>query len=79
MTDLEKLAKEIASGRRGAELRALGSSAEARALESAVDGAALEKALRSGDSAALKGMLDRLLSTPEGRALAEGVGKVMEQ
>ena len=78
MNDLEKLSKELGRGEKGAALRALGSSAEGTALESAVDGAALEKALRSGDSAALKRMLGELLSTPEGKKLADGVGKIMK-
>ena len=77
MTDFEKLAKELSGGEKGAALRALGSSADARAVENALDGAALEKALRSGDAASLRKMLGTLLSTPEGRRLAEDVGKIV--
>ena len=77
MTDLEKLAKELGRGEKGEALRRLGASADGKALESAVDGAALEKALAGGDAAALKRMLGALLSTPEGRRLAEDVGKIM--
>lgn len=74
---MEKLAKELEGGEKGAALRRLGSSVDGKALENAVDGAALEKAFRRGDAASLKRMLGELLSTPEGRRLADDVGKIM--
>ena len=77
MNDLERLAKELRRGEKGEALRKLGSSAEGRALGSAVDGAALEKAFADGDAAALRRMLGALLATPEGKRLAEDVGKIM--
>ena len=78
MNDLEKYVRNLSSGEKGAALRKLGSSADGRALEDAVDGAALEKAFQSGDAAALKKMLGELLSTPEGKRLADDVGKIMK-
>ena len=77
MRDAEKLANELFRGEKGEALRALGSSAEGKALESALDGEALEKAFRRGDAAALKKMLGELLAMPEGRRLADDVGKIM--
>ena len=77
MNDLERLTKELGRGEKGEALRKLGSSADGRALESTVDGAALEKAFASGDAAALRKMLGALLATPEGRRLADDVGKIM--
>lgn len=77
MNDLERLTKELGRGEKGEALRKLGSSADGRALESAVDGAALEKAFASGDAATLRKMLGALLATPEGRRLADDVGKIM--
>ncbi len=77
MNDLERLAKELGRGEKGEALRKLGSSADGRALESAVDGAALKKAFAEGDAAALRRMLGALLATPEGKRLAEDVGKIM--
>lgn len=77
MNDLERLAKELGRGKKGEALRKLGSSADGRALGSAVDGAALEKAFAEGDAAALRRMLGALLATPEGKRLAEDVGKIM--
>ncbi len=79
MNDLDSLAKSLArSGKRG-ELEALASSAEGRKLEGMVDGAALERAVSRGDAAALRKMLAALLATPEGRRLAQDVGKIMEK
>ncbi len=77
MKDLETVAKELAaSGRRG-ELEALASSADGQKLGGMIDGAALEKAVKSGDTAALKSALARLMETPEGRRLAQDVGRIM--
>ena len=38
----------------------------------------VEKAFQRGDAAALQKMLGTLLSTPEGRRLADDVGKIMK-
>ena len=38
----------------------------------------VEKAAKSGDTEALKGMLSRLLSTPEGRSLASKVQQAFQ-
>ena len=51
----------------------------ARALDRDGKGAALEKAFQSGDDASLKKMLGELLATPEGKSLAEDVGRIMER
>ena len=42
-----------------------------------VDGAALDAAVKRGDAASLQKMLGALLSTPEGKALAADVQKIM--
>ena len=77
MNDFGKLARELQSGEKGEALRRLSSAPEGRRLEGMIDGAALEKALQSGGAAALKAMLASLMATPEGKRLAEGVGKIM--
>ncbi len=78
MNDLERIAKELEGGEKGAALRRLGSSPEGKTLEGMIDGAELEKAFQRGDAAALQKMLGTLLSTPEGRRLADDVGKIMK-
>ena len=59
------------------ELERLAASANGKRLEGMVDGAALEAAVKSGDAASLEKMLGALLSTPEGKALAADVQKIM--
>ena len=70
--DLDQLEKEL-RGRK--ELCSLAASREGKALASRVDERALRTALQEGDNAALQNILRSVLSTPEGRALAEKVQK----
>ena len=72
--DLEKLEREL---RGRAELKALADTPEVRALSARLDGDALRSAAKKGDSAALQDVLQRVLSTPEGRVLAEKVQKAV--
>ena len=44
-----------------------------------VDASAIERAAASGDSAALRSLLARVLSTDEGRRLAGEIRRVMEE
>jgi hypothetical protein len=68
--ELEKLEREI---RENKALGALADTPEGRALASRLDEKALRSAAKSGDTAALQDILRRVLSTPEGKALAEKV------
>ena len=72
--ELDKLEKEL---RGRSELKALADSPEGRALTARLDGDALRSAAKKGDSAALQDILQRVLATPEGRALAEKVQKAV--
>ena len=77
--DTEKLARELERDGKGEALRQLGSSPAGQRLGNMIDGAALRKAFESGNAAALRKMLGELLSTPEGKALAEDVGRIMDR
>ena len=44
-------------------------------IGAAIDGAAAERAVRSGDAAQLKALLTQILSTSEGKALAEKLSR----
>ena len=77
LNDLKKIAKELEGGEKGEALRRLGSTPEGKKLESMVDGAALQKAFERGDAASLQKMLGALLSTPEGKRLADDVGRII--
>lgn len=59
------------------ELQTAIGSEEGRKLMEKLDGDALRKAAKSGDADALKAILSQVLSSPEGRALAENVQKAM--
>ena len=73
MDELEALEKELFSGKNGEALRALARSGEARRLGQRLDRAAAEEALLSGDAGKLRSVLEDILSTGEGRALAEAL------
>ena len=79
MEDLEKLGRELLSGKNGDALRALAGTAEAQRLSQQMDSAAAEKIMRSGDPAQMKALLQQLLSTPEGKSLAEKLGRLNDK
>ena len=70
MEDLEALERRLLDGENGAALRSLAESEEAKRLAQKLSAARAEQAIRSGDSAALRSLLESVLSTDEGRALA---------
>ena len=67
--DMEKLGAELLSGRQGGAIRDMANSPEAK------NPAAAERAVRSGDAAQLKALLTQILSTNEGKALAEKLSR----
>ena len=71
MQTLEELGRELERGGRAEELRKLAASDEGKRLGAMLDRQAAERALKSGDAAALRRMLEGLLATEEGRRLAE--------
>ena len=72
--DFAQLKRELEAKR---ELKAAAQSEAGRKLMQQMDAAAVERAAKSGDAAALKNILTQVLSTPEGRELAEQVQKAM--
>lgn len=74
--DMEKLGAELLAGRQGGAIRAAANSPEAKKLGASIDGAAVERAVRSGDAAQLQALLSQVLSTNEGRALAERLSRL---
>ena len=75
MMDMEKLGAELLAGRQGGAIRDMANSPEAKKLGAAIDTAAAERAVRSGDAAQLKALLSQILSTDEGKALAEKLSR----
>ena len=62
----------------GDKIKKLAQSREGQQLSRMVDAAAVESAARSGDTDALKRMLSQVLSTDEGKKLAESVRMLMQ-
>ena len=75
MADLEALEREIKASPAAEHLRAAAASPEGQKVLSNLDTAAVEKAAKAGDMQALKDILSGVLSTPEGRSLAEKIRK----
>ena len=78
MKDLEKLGAELSKSGKGEKLKSIADSAEGKAISRMVDSARVEQAAKSGDTAALKDILSQVLSTDEGKRLAEKLKKAME-
>ena len=77
MDGLENFEREINSSPAAEKLREAAASREGQKVLQGLDTAAVEKAARSGDMQALKNILSDVLSTPEGKALAEKVRRSM--
>ena len=78
MLDLERVNAEIEKSGKKDRLKSLADSAEGRAVSRMLDPAAVEKAAKSGDTAALQSILSDVLSTDEGKRLAERIKKAMQ-
>ncbi len=78
MKDIEKLGEELRKSGRSDALMELAQSPDGRAVSRLVDAAALGRAAKSGDTAALQDILRGVLSTDEGRRLAENLRKAMQ-
>ena len=78
MKDLEKLGAELNKSGKGEKLKSIADSAEGKAISRMVDSARVEQAAKSGDTAALRDILSQVLSTDEGKCLAEKLKKAME-
>lgn len=79
MQNFEHLGKELERRGKTEEVKRLAESPEGQKLAGMIDPAQIEQAARSGDSEALRQMLSSVLSTQEGRRLAESVRKMMEK
>ncbi len=78
MQNFERLGEELTRRGKTDGLRALAESEDGARLAGMIDTAGIERAAKSGDSEALRAMLGSVLRTDEGRRLAEGIRKLME-
>lgn len=76
MENLEKFGAELMKSQKGESLRALSESPEGKALSARLDSAEVERIARSGDAEQLRKLIGSVLSTEEGRSLAEKLSKL---
>lgn len=76
--DLDKLGREFAKGGKMDKFKGMADSADAKRLSAMLDAEAVEKAARAGDAEALKGILNKVLGTEEGRRLAQQISDAMK-
>lgn len=79
MQNFEQLGKELQRRGKTDDIKRLAESEEGLRLAGMIDSGKLEQAAKSGDAEALRAMLGSVLSTQEGKRLAESVRKMMEK
>ena len=79
MQNFEQLGRELERRGKTDQLKKLADSPESAKLAGMIDGSALGKAAKAGDSEALKKLLGSVLSTPEGKRLAENIRRMMDE
>lgn len=78
MKDLDKLGNELKKSGKSEAIMKLAESPDGKAVGRLVDAESVRKAAKSGDMAALQDILRGVLSTDEGKRLAEGLRKAMQ-
>ncbi len=78
MQNLETIGRELQRSGKAEDIRKLAASEDGQKLSAMLDGKAVEQAARSGDSEALRSLLEQVLRTREGQRLAENIQKLMQ-
>jgi len=76
--DLEKLGEELNKRGKTDAIKSLADSADGQAIGRMLDPAEVERAAKNGDAAAIRSILAQVLSTDEGKRLAESLKRAME-
>ena len=79
MRNFEDIGRELERQGKTESIKRLAESADGVKVGHMLDAKAVEDAARSGDSAALQKLLSLVLSTDEGRRLAENVRRLMQE
>lgn len=79
MQKFSDVSRELEKRGKTNDIKRLAESRDGQKLGQMVDRKQLEKAAASGDSEAIKNILSSILSTEEGRRLAENVRRMMEK
>ena len=78
MNNFSELERQLRSNPNAEKLMKAADCAEGRRISQSLAQAAIERAAKSGDTAALQGILAQVLSTPDGRALAQKLQQAMK-
>lgn len=75
MNDFDKMSKELLKGNKAGDLKNVVNSTEGQKIGKMVDGNALKKAIASGDNDTVNRIMNQVLSTDEGKALAKKISE----
>lgn len=79
MQDIESMGKELLKGTDTKKLKAIADSENGKKISQMIDQAELQRAAKTGDSAALQRILNQVLSTNEGKQLADQLSKAVQK
>lgn len=79
MQKFSDVSRELEKRGKTNDIKRLAESADGQKLGQMVDSKQIERAAASGDSEAIRNILSSVLSTEEGRRLAENVRRMMEK
>ena len=75
--NFEELGRRLQQSGKADKIKQIAESEEGARLSSVIDTKALETAAKNGDDKALRNMLSQILSTEDGKKLAENIRKMM--
>ena len=78
MQNFERIGRELERRGKTEDIRKLAESADGQRLGQMIDAQAVENAARSGDGEAMRKILSGILTTAEGKRLAESVRQLMQ-
>ncbi|MBQ4651726.1 MAG: hypothetical protein IJB78_03305 [Oscillospiraceae bacterium] len=78
MQNFENIGRELERRGKTDGIRKIAESADGQSLSRMIDASAVEQAAKSGDTEALKNMVTKVLSTDEGKRLAESLRRLMQ-
>ena len=78
MNNFSELEKQLRGNPNAERLMKAADCAEGRRITPSLDQAAVERAAKNGDTAALQSILAQVMSTPDGKALAQKLQQAMK-
>ncbi len=78
MQNFENIGRELERRGKTDGIRKIAESADGQSLSRMIDASAVEQAAKNGDTEALKNMVTKVLSTDEGKRLAESLRRLMQ-